>query len=477
MALTNIHSGYSTARRLESVPAELRMTVLQAVNAPMAAEVVRIDENPDEALARLRKLDVESATEAISYVTNPAALHAMRGDTRTAVLDQIRERAKDLKLNLAAPIPAEAKPVVSMTPSRTAKALEKPVPEAIKALAKMATIEDTAVLAWVDTLGADTAWDDLLSAMSRHSRLIDSIIHSALSREVIDISSVWSKWSHYLLRSATEQTGPLTKTQVAVFELATTECAWRERPKFVGYTETGRKAIEHASIPVRHLCGEASPLEVVNGLQAVLVAFKPSGNRYDVAADVVEGLFLNVRTPEMADTLVPHLRTSIDILADAGWRLGRDAARHILQIEGISNATARSLWCHVVDPSIMGILNGELGPVPTDNDITWILERFADETDEDFDLSGLIQRLNWTDRTPANEAFCRRVLYELPEGGRKLIGLSSRWGRNWTTDLVMAEAAKHLTTNVAAWSIFMQQIDGHSGMFSDLIQAAVIATK
>jgi hypothetical protein len=245
---------------------------------------------------------------------------------------------------------------------------------------------------------------------------------------------------------------------------------------YTGCPDDVEALLVNAALPLRQLCGVAGVDEVVAGLTTMLAAYVPTGSRYDSVGQMVTSVFVNTRTAEMADALAPLVQVAKSTLGDAAWRLGQAAAGHLITIEGISNTTTRTLWRDLAEASTVEIFAGKLGPQPTDEDITWLLERYADPTDEGFDLQGMIYRLGWGEPNPALAGYMDRILMEVPGSAEVLLSSSRSWGTNWMIEAVMAKASELLGSNVPAWNIFMQQVDGHSGLFGDLVSAAIIAT-
>lgn len=475
MALLNLASGYATVRRIKAVPAELRFVALQAVNAPLAAEVERLNESPEGALARLKKLDAASAEEAISHVTNAATLYQAQNESRSQVGSAVLERAHMLGINLHE-VPKTDRPApVPATLTRTQRAVAKPVGEAAVALGKMATIDDDTVLEWSSSLGPDAPWHTVFTETKRHYSVHSRIIRDALVREVLEIEKLWDEWGGAMLHSVAMYEGEVNATFVRLLDTAMQNNLPVGQLKMTSLTEEARTALDRSGLALRHMCGVASITEVTDGIRKMLSEYTPSVSRYgDDTADAIQRVFTDTRDPEMADALAPLLPVAIGVVGDAAWRMGSQAAQTFLMIQGVSVETMRISWRYL-GQSMHEVLKGEYGPVPSHDDVTWLLARYGDEQDEEYDFSDVLYRLAWDASNEHVQSFCERVLFEMPGGAKNLVGASG-YGNAPLVELVMKHAGSVLGENVAAWSLFLQQVDSHDGLFLDLVNAAVIAT-
>ena len=474
MALTRLVTPYAKRRHVASAPLAVRLTVLRAVNAPLANELEAVEAEPSSALSRMKKLDAETAVELVGLITSREALRAALGDRRDSVSGAVQVRASMLSFNLAHTDPSVAptKQVGVSTETRTAKVLAKPTDEAIAALAKMATLDESAVLNWTKTLDRTTPWDKLVAATNRHWGLAESIIKDALIREVVDIPAYLTSGDlHVIVTAAQNHEGELNASMILVLDQAIA----REHPfneiNASGLSDAAFDALATASLDLRMICNVATAEEAVAGF------YQPpavQARRQDVHENL-RRLYANVRSADIADALTPLIAEAKAPLGYPGMRFANAAAQHLLTIPGIKHSTVRELWAHI-DSAMSAVLSGDCGPQPSDDDITWLIERYGDAADERFDVSSLLSAIGYATRTEASAAFTNRILFEMPGGAAALLNTNQRWRDDWLSSTLFEHATEKLQHNVAAWRIFLSEVDGYDGLFEDLLHAAVIAT-
>jgi hypothetical protein len=191
---------------------------------------------------------------------------------------------------------------------------------------------------------------------------------------------------------------------------------------------------------------------------------------------MVEAIVSCVRTPEIAIALAPLLSKEVTNNGFSRyWRLSYDAAARFVVIPGIDQETTRICWSHL-SASLEEVVRGKLGPKPTEADITWLLERFADPDDDNFNVDNVLNSLDYGERSSEVDNFVDRVLAELPGGAASVLNNARRWGTPWLVETALKRAGEKLGTNAAAWAVFMKEVDGFNGLMDELIEAAIIAT-
>lgn len=474
MPLISMATPYGLRSRVLAAPAELRHVVLRAVNPALANELTVVEENPSQAASRVRKLDADTAEQLVEFVTNAQVLRELHAaERREGVSTAIRSRAHALGVDLYKVDKPEAAPAGSTLVARTEKALAKPFSQALIALSKMATVDEAAVRAWFAKLGPDTDWPTVFSNIDRHRTLRVEVLIDAIDREAVSIPKLLPAYEHLVHSAAQAYKGALNPTAIQALEAAITAGYGISEVRFEGLTDEGRTFLETAAPLMRILCGVATPKEAAAAYSDAL-ASEEENNR---GRHMAEAIISCVRTPEIAAAIAPLLDTE----PSQGnpyryyWRAAHEAASRFVAIPGIDEETTRICWSHL-GSNLEEVVRGKLGPKPTEADITWLLERFADPDDEKFDVDNVLSGLDYGERSPEVESFVARVLAELPGGAAKVLNNSRRWGSPWLVEATLAKAGEKLGTNAAAWAVFMKEVDSFNGRMDELIEAAIIAT-
>jgi hypothetical protein len=473
MPLISMATPYGMRSRVLAAPSELRHVVLRAVNPALANELMAVEENPSQAASRVRKLDAESAEQLVEFVNDTQVLRALHeSERREGVSAAIRSRASDLNVDLYQVDRPEPSPAGTTLGLRTEKALAKPFDAALIALSKMANVDEPAVRAWCENFGPDTDWVQVLSHLARHYTVRSQVLTDAIEREAVSIDKLLPGNESLLFGAIQSYKGPLNPTAIQAIEAALAAGFSLNDGSFELLTDEARAHLDTAGPLVRILCGVATPEEAANAYQTALeTEHDNTRNRH-----MTEAIVSCVRTPEVAGALAPLLSQEIN---NGGfsryWRLSYDAAARFIVIPGIDQETTRICWGNL-SASLEDVVRGKLGPKPTEADITWLLERFADPDDDNFNVDNVLNGLDYGDRTPEVDNFVDRVLAELPGGAAKVMNNARRWGTPWLVETALKRAGEKLGTNAAAWAVFMKEVDGFNGLMDELIEAAIIAT-
>lgn len=480
MALTNLANTRQNKLRIAATPAEFQLTVLAAVNPPMAAVLENIETNPEKTVGALKKLDAPSAEEIVGLCRRHATLRAALDDPRDGVSSAARSRAHALGLNLSE-IPRTEKPVADpakTAPSRTQKLVDKGFDEVVKGLPKMATLDRDVLLTWADSLGPETDWNALLESANRHWGLADDFMRVATLNEAVDIDTLWGNEQHrqVLINAVQGSTRELTVTQVRIVEMALAEGTSVNETQAAGLTPEARAYVANGSVMLRHLCRAATPQEVLDELRKNIDEHLADPGRYSDALGRIEILLTNAKTSEMVSALAPHLDGIFDELGSDSWRISRWVPQQYVTIENLPRETVHALW-PLLASSMKEILTGNLGPVPTAEELDMLVALFASGKSKNFEPSEVLRPIGWMDNFDETvKLFLEKLLMNTPGGAQFLLGATSYWSSSRFTELVMAKAAEVLGHNQPAWNVFMEQVDGHTGLFADLLNAAVIAT-
>jgi hypothetical protein len=480
MALTNLANTRQTRQRIAAAPEAFQLTVLAAVNPPMAAVLEDIENNPEKTVAALKKLDLSSAEEVVSLCRSHATLREALSDTRDGVTGAARSRASDLGINLSE-VPRTERSAADPTKtaeSRTQKLIAKGFDDVVKGLPKMATIDRDVVLAWVETLPLGTDWSALLVASGRHWGMDDEIMRIATTNETVEVEALWADDTHKrtLINAVQGSTKDLTVTQVRIVEMALAEGMNVSETQTAGLTPAAREYVANGTVLLRHLCRAAEPQEIVDELFKNIAEHLASPDRYTDALSRVEILLANSKTPEVVAVLAPRLEGIFDELDQDAWRISRSIPHQFIKVEGLPRETVHVLW-PLIGNSTKDILLGELGPVPNEEELDMLVAMFAAGETKNFNPDDALRPIAWMDNLDGAVAlFLEKLLMQTPGGANRLLGATSYWRGSPFTSLVMEKAAEVLGHNQAAWNVFMEQVDGHQGLFTDLLNAAVIAT-
>jgi hypothetical protein len=473
MPLISMATPYGLRARVLAAPSELRHIVLRAVNPALANELVAVEENPSQASSRVRKLDAESAEQLVEFVNDPQVLRALHAsERRDGVSSAIRSRASDLNVDLYEVDRPETTPAGTNLGLRTAKALAKPFDAALIALSKMATVDEPAVRAWCENFGQDTDWGQVLSQLGRHYTVRSQVLTDAIEREAVSIDKLLPGNESLLFGAIQSYKGALNPTAIQAIEVTLAAGFSLNEGSFELLTDEARTHLDTAGPLVRILCGVATPEEAATAYNDALVS-EQEDNRH---RHMVEAIVSCVRTPEIAIALAPLLSKEVTNNGFSRyWRLSYDAAARFVVIPGIDQETTRICWSHL-SASLEEVVRGKLGPKPTEADITWLLERFADPDDDNFNVDNVLNSLDYGERSSEVDNFVDRVLAELPGGAASVLNNARRWGTPWLVETALKRAGEKLGTNAAAWAVFMKEVDGFNGLMDELIEAAIIAT-
>lgn len=268
----------------------------------------------------------------------------------------------------------------------------------------------------------------------------------------------------------------LNLTQVRIVERALAEGVSVDETQTAGLTPEALAYVANGSVMLRHLCRAATPQEVIDELMKNVEEHLANPDRYTEAINRIEILLTNSKTPEMIAAIAPLLGGIFDQLGSDAWRLSHWVPQQYVKIEGIPRETVHVLWS-MIGNSMKGILQGEYGPVPNEEELDMLVAMFAAGETKNFDPDDALRPISWLDELDGTVArFVEKLLMNTPGGAPLLLGATSYWRSSAFTSLVMEKAAEVLGHNQAAWNVFMEQVDGHQGMFTDLLNAAVIAT-
>jgi hypothetical protein len=222
---------------------------------------------------------------------------------------------------------------------------------------------------------------------------------------------------------------------------------------------------------LRHMCGVASIEEVRAAIHAEI------NNTVDHAViSRVSGMFLNIRTAEMADALIEPLYRALETFGTQSWRMEQSVAKHLVGISGISRNTRRKCWA-LLTSGVTDIIRGEHGGEPDQDDLKWLVSNHGAETTSVFQLDTTLSRMHYIGVEDSIRSFFDRLLEEVPGTAAAALARATLWQNYWTVEAVMRRAASVIKDNEPAWKLFMEQVDGHSGTLDELALAAVIATQ
>jgi hypothetical protein len=474
MALTHLVTPHAKRRHVAAAPPAVRLTVLRAVNAPLANELEALEADPIQAMTRMRKLDAETAIEIAGLMTSPVALRAILQDQRDSVTYAVRVRASDLGIDLSATEVTQPTPrqVNASTETRTARVLAKPINEAITALAKMATIDEAAVLAWVHTLDESAPWAEIVAATNRHWGLARSVITDALVREAVNVDAYLATGDlQTITTAASAHEGELNATMVAVLNQAVIRDHPVHEVKATSISREALAALKTAALPIKMMCDVATPQEVV----AAFNTWPPPSSRPADAYEQFSLLYSNVRSAEVAEAITPLIGSLEPLMGYLYSRFSANAAEHLLKLPNIGHDTVRQLWAHS-GASMQEVLRGSYGPVPSQDDLTWLIERYGDAEDAKFDVSIILSAISYSERSDMGDQFTNRILHEMPGGAAALLRTNMRWREDWMSSIVLEYATGKLQDNVSAWRVFLSEAESYTGLFEELLNAAVVAT-